>query len=822
MRRRATAAELARLRAQLAGGSRTTTYEPRLLPAAPIDPMIPGRLGLGWPRPMPLGPEIAAAGFLANAVSAAVSALFDPYTLAVEDAAFTPPRVAYWVSDVPATGDPRRWCYVYSRDESGQLRINNLAAEDYFGTFHWPASAEASSVPYLIPYAGQPTEPYGNPTQNQAYDAMRIYTVGQYSVGACTYSEQDVILFGGGAYLTYRTPIGSLIDQSTNHVWLMTAAGNYDLPWDDAAQDGWRINAFEVQLQPPPADALTLLQSYDAGLITSYVAVSLNADTNVFENIVTNFAGPEIDVGLSGTGELYESVAYGGALAVKRDIVWPWSTAVRGQPTIQQDNGRSDIVMTSGGTESAVYGGWTIACASENRVEITKESKGVFIREDIPVHVADHTTNYSSLSLSAGGTGAGQYLFWGEAIPPDPPITPGSLEATRGLTDFLVNNGITYADPESMIAESYDTTQTGHVEIANGSRVLLRLDFSRTTQQGTEYELVPVEGLYQGYLDHPYEWIDAPWGTGFASHAMLGAYTDPATDESPITHYKEIGFPPPPHQSSETITEINDTFDDMAGAMISQTNYDNPFQIAGPDRYDFVLSARPGLLSASITWTTRDYLLYDEDRQVFVWIEGYFHAEKGSDAYLRVRLHLQTAAGTSNTLLYELTFSYPDLLPLKPIGAFSVGGEDEYVPLPYVRMTFAPLWTHQGHAPGIVYVTPAEVAGGAQHTILGNFVLVLRRYDLHTDGQPTDGTVHFTPYQLVDMLYAYVYGRGYGWPDLVRGYYYVDDTAMFNTLESDLFNVQIPVQFDDFAFADWKPALGAAYAADATMKLYRV
>lgn len=765
-------------------------------------------------------PTILAAGFLANAGGESTSALFNPYDLSMINPSFTPPRVAYWVSDVPVSGDLNRWCHVYSRDESGQMRINNQPAEDYFGAFHWPASTENDSVPYIIPYDGQPTEPFGTPDQNDDYDAMIIFVIGSYSVGSCTYSEQDVIQFGGGAYLTHRTPIGSLIDQDTHRAWLMTAAGNYDLPWDYSAQDGWRVNAFEVQMQAPPADSLTLLQSYDAGIGTSAVAGTLGVDSYEYDDIVTTFDGPEIDVGLSGVGEMYESVAYGGALAVKRDIVWPWQTAVRGQPTIQQNNGQVDAVMVSGGNESAVYGGWTIACTSENRVEVTRKSLAVFIREDLPVHVANHTTNYSSLSLSAAGTGGSQYLFWGEAVPPDPPITPGSIEATRGMTDFIVNNGITYNS--DMVAEGYDTTQTGHVEISNGAAILLRLDFSRQTQYGKTYELVPVEGLYQGYLDHPYEWIDAPWGTGYASHAFLNAYTDPATDESPITHYKEIGFPPPPHQSSETIAEINDTFDDMAGAMISQTNYDNPFQLAGPNRYEFVLNDRPGLLSAAITWTTRDYLLYDEDRHVYVWIEGYFHVEKGNDAYLRVRLHLQTAAGTSNLLLYELTFAYPDLLPLMPIGGISLGGEDAYVPLPYVRMTFAPLWTHQGHAPGIVYVTPDEVSGGAQHTILGNFVLVLRRYDLHSDGQPSDGSVHFTPYQLVDMLYAYVYGRGYGWPQEGRGYYYVDDTDLFEQLDNELFGVPWHLQFDDFVFVDWKSSLGSAYSADDTTKLYRV
>jgi len=75
---------------------------------------------------------------------------------------------------------------------------------------------------------------------------------------------------------------------------------------------------------------------------------------------------------------------------------------------------------------------------------------------------------------------------------------------------------------------------------------------------------------------------------------------------------------------------------------------------------------------------------------------------------------------------------------------------------------------------------------------------------------------------LVDMLYAYVYGRGYGWPQEGRGYYYVDDISLFNQMDADLFNVPVHIQFDDFVFTDWKPALGAAYDADDTTRLYRV
>jgi hypothetical protein len=365
--------------------------------------------------------------------------------------------------------------------------------------------------------------------------------------------------------------------------------------------------------------------------------------------------------------------------------------------------------------------------------------------------------------------------------------------------------------------------QTGSAQVTLGANdVLLRVDFHRRREYGTEYALHEIPGLYQDFLDNPYGWIGNQWGTGFASHAILGAYTDPSTDEVPIKHYEEVATPPPPHQTQATIDEIDDTFDEMASAFIAETNYDNPYQLGGPPRYRFDLVERAGLIDKWVTWKTRDYFLYDEDRGVYLWIEGDFHAAEGVDATLTVRLHLRTAAGASQLDLYQLTFAYPDLLPLRPISGLAVGGEDGYVPLPYVRLTFAPLWTHQGHAPGLVYVTPDEVAGGAQHKILGNFVLVLRRYDLHEEGQPTDGSVHFTPYQLVDMLYAYVYGRGYGWYQDGRGYYYVDDTALFAQLDLELFHVPHAIQFDDFSFVDWKAGLGTAYDNDDTTKLYRV
>jgi hypothetical protein len=147
--------DLARAQSLLASGSRSTTYLPRRLLAALPDAPIPQRSGLGWPEP-DLVEGLSAAGFLANAAASGQSALFDPYSFSVEDPAFEPPRVAYWVSNVPVSGDARRWCYVYSRDESGMLRINNVDTSDIFGAFHWPASVEPNSVPYSVPSSTWP------------------------------------------------------------------------------------------------------------------------------------------------------------------------------------------------------------------------------------------------------------------------------------------------------------------------------------------------------------------------------------------------------------------------------------------------------------------------------------------------------------------------------------------------------------------------------------------------------------------------------------------------------------------------------------------
>jgi len=137
--------------------------------------------------------------------------------------------------------------------------------------------------------------------------------------------------------------------------------------------------------------------------------------------------------------------------------------------------------------------------------------------------------------------------------------------------------------------------------------------------------------------------------------------------------------------------------------------------------YGSVNSSVDNLL-ASLSWETRDYLLFDKTNDVRIFVKGVFSASKTdadpAPASLTVTLCIETPWGSASQALYSLSYTYGNMLPEND--TIDVG--KTAIPSPQIRAIFTPKYREQGSFFGAAYVTKAEVANGATPACLINFV----------------------------------------------------------------------------------------------------
>jgi len=217
-----------------------------------------------------------------------------------------------------------------------------------------------------------------------------------------------------------------------------------------------------------------------------------------------------------------------------------------------------------------------------------------------------------------------------------------------------------------------------------------------------------------------------------------------------------------------------------------------------------------------LTWSTKDYLLYDTTNGVYISVEGYF-AGANTSAALSVILRVKTRGHDVVQNLHDSTYS-GQVLPevLIDTGRYAI-------PSPQIRAIFAPLYCEQGTFKGAHYVTLAEEANGATPFHGFNFILRLKMYgDLATLNQQNDANteVGFIPCNLLEMLYAFVFSQAYGVAETGERYP-VWYPARFTAMRDVLFTNPIRVNIRNGVNADWLDTLGAPYIDDTTTELYR-
>lgn len=233
------------------------------------------------------------------------------------------------------------------------------------------------------------------------------------------------------------------------------------------------------------------------------------------------------------------------------------------------------------------------------------------------------------------------------------------------------------------------------------------------------------------------------------------------------------------------------------------------------DQYTFTKEGRPQESTASLDWETRDYILFDSEESVFVYVKTEFHGDEridstGSDvsATMTVSLHIEARTGNASVVLYTKEIAYPELFTRREIVE---GSGIMHIPSPAQRVMFFPMYRHQGNFRGAAYTTASEEISGAAQSCLMCFRLSFVPYG-GMDGVIFDSnnSVALVPMNLLEMLYAYVFSTS-GGADLYERYQ-VTSMANYNAIMNSLFSTTWNIEYKNGELSLW---------ADSTTEIFR-
>lgn len=753
-------------------------------------------------------------GFVAKASSRAV--LFDPYTLDVLNANYSPALNTYAVQhfatawNVPALDDTH-WYDVVLFD-GATIKVNAKAMP----TLGITANHGFPAIPYVINRATAEDQ-YGNAERNVT--EKRVFAVGR----------SDVKDWGGGGVVETLTPsaprsegrsmtIGQRVDRATNKAWIgqiyHPAAG-----WDAAGE--WAFTSAEVTM------LLTAPYLSKVGG-SANVAMSVATLGSVASSSGTKYTDvmlPPTEVGLSANGEVSTITPYtsnvpngGGGNNGYYSVRYPWSGTIS----------RPLIGTVIGAYSRTQYSGYESGTATQAGVVLSYSAvndKKFDTRNDSPnvkgqtVWFADEadTDNIGSADM----TGDADNLYWGQHFPPIPTggLNAGPPGPYRGRHDTYV-----YGSPISGSAcTRFYEDQSGAMSVSmpSGDK-LVDVVFSRNRSYGPAPVYNPVTGYYDAFLANPYGLIGVSSGMGVGNFVRLQAYTAPSTDETWIRKYHGTFYSVSGTywQPQEAVDTINAKYSNMHNAFVDQVYLTSEFD-SGINRYNYyTASINPSVTldDSTMSWSSKDYLLYDETNGVFISVEATFSGVNTA-ASLDVILKVQTRFHTTTQVLGHFDYTYSQLVQEREIGSTGKFA----MPSPKIRAIFAPLYQEQGSFKGAHYVTQLEESNGATPAHLFNFLLRLRPYSgvgTVNDDNLSSRDVHFVPCNLLEMLYAFVFSQEYGVAASGERYP-VTFTARYNDMMATLFSTPVRVAIRDGAQGVWSDAFGPDFASISTVSLHR-
>lgn len=770
----------------------------------------------GMPRFItdPVPPAVAsiiARGFLARATAKPFGAIFDPYDLDIEVKQYKPASITYCVGKVQAAAyEPRKWRDVWSWDGS-LLRINGVQAKTFY-PLKFPADVKGA-IPYIIPWPSAPI--YGTKETNSPFP-KRVFAVGPESVGIAISPA-----YGGASIATVKlhpeTPrsnrkalvCGAAIDPTAHEATLSQIYFTGAL-WDSLT-GGWAYSTTKVAMLL----TVPFLQATNASAGVDMVPPALGAGVGSSGNMTRGISLPATEIALIGTGESVVSSPYAPDPATNNGlftIAWPWTGVVSRALIGEVYSNYTRTQYSGAGSASDTYAGVDLSYSASNvKLYDVRDDYTNVVTQDVTL--AEHATTVNAASLSGNSTS----LWWGGLSPSG--FDDTTMAGTRGITSIHVSG--MYIGGSSLTRSYEEQTVSCSVSHADGQ--LISVEATRFKSSGPyNSSYLPNTDYYDPYLANPYGRIGSDTGTGLSSFAALFNYSDPATDLIPIReNYKRVAGVQDPSAASD----INAKYIALRDALQGQVLYDSE-QSDGSIRneysayYSGVTRTTATLDDKRLEWQTTDCILFDALNETSIAVRGEFVATQSSGgsatATLSVSIVVKTPHAETATTLYTMTYGYSNMLP----ETVDLGGGRYAIPSPQIRAIFAPAFREQGAFRGAAYVTADEESNGAAPAIVVNFVLALETYAFIGEDEPTDKMVHFVPCNLLEMLYAFVYSRGYGIDPTSR--YPITDISAYNAIMAALFGVQHPIHYRDGAFTDWMAGLGNPYYADKKTELSRV
>jgi len=717
-------------------------------------------------------------GFVAKIPSRAV--LFDPYTLDILDANYQPAVNTYSVQDfatswnVPAADDTDWYDLVLFDGSTIKVNAKSMPALGITANHGYPA------IPYVI-NRETAEDQYGNAERNTT--EKRVFAVGRYSVTS----------WGGGGVTETLTPteprsedramtIGQRVDHATDTAWIgqlyHPAAG-----WDAAGE--WYFTSAEVTMLLAATYLVRVAGSANVAMSPPTLAFSGNS-TGV---LLTPKVFPPTPTGMYTTSRVLGGANYPTSTISYVQHGWAGVVTNALVGNLRANYTRATYSASASGSETQA--GRVLEYAASNIKEFDSRVQDTRIDpQTLPYPIGTYTQG-SDDQLS-GGSGA---VYWATTY------TPAGISPLRGKESrVLPHEQVIY---DSSVTASYGT-QTGNFSVSVGVEILVSGSFFREQASGDQAVMLPNTTYYDVFLESPYGLVGTGSGMGVYSQTYVRI-----ADGGIVGVADEI---------------INNELQAMIDARLSQTCYDDEstsgYVVRPEGSYAFYWRQIEPFVSdtSTVSWSSKDFLLYDETNGVYISVEGEF-VGVDTAATLTVILKVQTRHHTVTQTLGEYSYTYSQLVQEREIGTTGKYA----MPSPQIRAIFAPLFQEQGSFKGAHYVTAEEESNGATPAHLFNFVLYPEPYGAIGTLNATNDegrAIHFVPCNLLEMLYAFVFSQEYGVAeDGTR--YPVTFTARYNDMMSTLFSSAYRVSVRDGVQGNWSDSLGADFASISTVSLHR-
>lgn len=720
-------------------------------------------------------------GFVAK-VPSGQAVLFNPYTLDILEAAYSPSGKIYSVQDFATSwnvhaGDTTHWHDVVCIDGTVKVNASSMYTLGSFGAL------STKAIPHII-NRGIALDQYGdaalNSTEKRYFEVNRE-TVKSWGGSGVTETLLPVAPRSGDP--SQAMTIGARVDFSAEdaHVGQLFF-GTYapwsddGITWDDSLVT-WMFSSAQVYLSltAPYLDATHSLFAVDRPAPSpTYLGVTAES-TDSGETL------PSTEICMVGIGELGSS-NFGDALYTQRQrVVFPPRTTFSYSiPGIKTLSGTVQSWLSTATGAGMVAGRAYTSSVSNSFVRKAMHETKRFNTLDVPTFTS--LGGGTAMGVSGNMAQYGTSYTW---------FSTGAANATprddTGTGTIRVIGGAfsTSADNDRRI-------QTCSANIDVDGIVLLSLSMSREKFSGTQVSVSPMTGRFATMLAAPYS------NLGIHSIFDVGMNCD-----YPFT---VVGMRQPLILSKAS---------DYVGGLYYQGT-------PGTPTYLFSTTTTPvaDVDDQALLWSTKDFILFDDANGVYISVEGEFIGEQGygsaGTATLTITLKVQTRHHTTVQTLQTYTLSYSNLVPQTQTLTTGV----LCAPTPLTRLMFCPLHQNQGDFKGGHYVTLAEETAGAVPFHGFNFYLRLVTYDGvgSVNALNADEEVAFIPCNLLEMLYAFVFSQGFGVSALR---YPVTRTSDYNAIINTLFVNRYRVAVRNGTAGNWTDTFGADFAATQTVSLHR-